>query len=142
MSDTPTMICEPEIIKIAIPMLDGKFCEHFGAAKAFLIFEADNKTQRLGGNDVFVAPEHKPGSMPMWLEKQKVDALVSSAIGERALFMLADAGIKVFLADGDTGPSALATACLTGILVPANLKNSRCNEHHHDHGDEHACHHH
>ena len=141
MSTTQASICDIETLKIAIPMADGKFSEHFGAAKAFLIFEGDRKTQCLGDKDIFGAPEHKPGSLPKWLEEQKVDALVSSAIGERALIMLADAGIEVFLADGDPEPSALATACLSGKLARANMENSRCNGDHHDQGDGHECHH-
>jgi predicted Fe-Mo cluster-binding NifX family protein len=141
MSRNQATVCDSESVKIAIPMADGKFSEHFGGAKAFLIFEGDRKTQRLGGRDIFGAPEHKPGSLPKWLEEQKVDALVSSAIGERALIMLADAGIEVFLADGDHEPSALATACLSGKLRRANRENSRCNGDHHDHGDGHECHH-
>ena len=141
MSTNQATVCGSESVKIAIPMADGKFSEHFGAAKAFLIFEGDRKFQRLGGRDIFGAPEHKPGSLPKWLEEQKVDALVSSAIGERALIMLADAGIEVFLADGDHEPSALATACLSGKLTRANSENSRCKGDHHDHGDGHECHH-
>lgn len=128
-------------LKIAIPMADGVFSEHFGGAKAFFIFEGDRKAQRLGEHEVSAAPEHKPGSLPKWLEQQKVDALVVSAIGERALVMLADAGIEVFLADDDMQPAALATACLSGKLARANQENSRCGGHHdHDH-DGHECHH-
>ena len=56
--------------------------------------------------------------------------MVVSAIGERALILLADAGIEVFLADGDKQPGALATACLLGRLARANQENSRCNGHH------------
>ncbi len=132
---------DKEPLKIAIPMADGKFSEHFGAARAFLIFEGDRKTQCLSRKEVFGAPEHKPGSLPRWLEEQQVDALVSSAIGERALIMLADAGIEVFLAGGDPEPSALAAACLSGKLVRANMENSHCKGGHHDHGDGHECHH-
>ena len=144
MSTNQAIVCGSETVKIAIPMADGKFSEHFGAAKAFLIFEGDRKSQRLGGRNIFGAPEHKPGSLPKWLEEQKVDALVSSAIGERALIMLADAGIEVFLAEGDAEPSALATACLSGKLTRANSENSRCQggHHDHDHDDGHECHHH
>lgn len=141
MNTTLPTIRASESLKIAIPMADGKFSDHFGAARAFLIFEGDRKTQRLGRSEVFGAPEHKPGSLPKWLEEQKVDALVSSAIGERALIMLAAAGIEVFLADGDLEPSALATACISGKLVHANMENSRCNGEHHDHDDGHECHH-
>jgi len=142
MNATQPTIRDNESLKIAIPMTDGKFSEHFGAAKAFLIFEGDRKTQRLCRREVLGAPEHKPGSLPKWLEEQKVDALVSSAIGERALIMLADAGIEVLLAEGDSDPEALATSCLSGKLVPANMENTRCKGDHHDHGDGHECHQH
>jgi predicted Fe-Mo cluster-binding NifX family protein len=129
-------------LKIAIPMANGVVSEHFGGAKAFLIFEGDRQTLRLGDPEVSAAPEHKPGSLPEWLEQQKVDAVVVSAIGERALILLADAGIEAFLADGDVQPSALASACLSGKLTRGNQENSRCNGHHdHDH-DGHGCHHH
>lgn len=141
MSTNQANICGSETLKIAIPMADGTFSEHFGASKAFLIFKGDCKTLSLGSKEIFGAPEHKPGSLPKWLEESKVDALVSSAIGERALIMLADAGIEVFLAGEDRDPSALAMACLTGKLVRANMKNSRCNGEHHDHEDVHKCHH-
>jgi predicted Fe-Mo cluster-binding NifX family protein len=141
MSAIQPTIRDNETLRIAIPMADGKFSEHFGAARAFLIFEGDRKTRHLAGKDILGAPEHKPGSLPQWLDEQKVDALVSSAIGERALIMLADAGIEVFLADGDPEPAALATACLSGDLKRASIENSRCKGNHHDHGDEHECHH-
>ena len=139
MSDNNRTIQDREIFKIAIPMANGVFSEHFGGAKAFLIFEGDRQTLRLGDPDVSAAPEHKPGSLPKWLEQQKVDAVVVSAIGERALILLADAGIEAFLADSDVQPSALATACLSGKLARANQENSRCGGHH-DH-DGHECHH-
>lgn len=139
MSDNKRTIQDREIVKIAIPMANGVFSEHFGGAKAFLIFEGDRKTFRLGDPDISTAPEHQPGSLPKWLEQQKVDAVVVSAIGERALILLADAGIEAFLADGDLQPSALASACLLGKLSRANQENSRCDGHH-DH-DGHECHH-
>ena len=141
MSDNNRTIQDREISKIAIPMADGAFSEHFGGAKAFLVFAGDHKTLLLGEPEVSAAPEHTPGALPKWLEQQKVDAVVVSAIGERALVMLADAGIEAFLADGDLDPSSLANACLQGKLAGANQENSRCSGHHdHDH-DGHECHH-
>jgi len=135
---------KPDIIKIAIPMAEGSFSEHFGGTKAFLVFHGNRISLSLEKQEVFGAPEHKPGSLPKWLEENKVDALVSSAIGERALIMLADAGIMVFLADGNQDPSELALSCLTGNLQRANSENSRCKGQHHDHnhGDGHSCHQH
>ncbi len=125
-------------IKIAIPMAEGKFCEHFGGAKEFLIFEGNPSSGILMGNTLLPAPEHKPGSLPTWLAAQQVDMLVASAIGERALLMLADSGISTFLSNGAADPSEIAQACLRGSLPRANTENSRCHGAHHD---GHDCHH-
>ncbi len=128
-------------LRIAIPMADGVFSEHFGGAKAFVIYEGNRETLRLGDQKISAAPEHQPGSLPRWLEQQKVDALVVSAIGERALILLADAGIRAFLAEGGKEPSELASACLLGRLVGANQQNSRCGGRHDHDPDGHPCHH-
>jgi predicted Fe-Mo cluster-binding NifX family protein len=126
-------------MKIAIPMAGGSFSEHFGGAKELLIFEGDRSTGRIDRRELLTAPEHQPGSLPRWLEQLNVDAVVASAIGERALVMLADAGIEVLLAADDLTPYGLAVACLLGKLPRASQENSRCGGHH-DH-DGHACHH-
>ena len=128
-------------MKIAIPMANGSFSEHFGGAREFLVFEADRTTGTSGSGTLFPAPEHKPGSLPEWLASQNMDAVIVSAIGERALLMLADAGIESFLSGGESDPAKLASACLLGKLPRANKENSGCNGAHHDH-DGHDCHHH
>lgn len=121
-------------------MANGSFCEHFGGAKEFLIFEGSCRTGQIECREAFSAPEHKPGSLPEWLATQKVDVVVASAIGERALISLASNGIEVRLSEGTNEVSELAEKCLSGSLVQANGENSRCKgEHHHD---EHECDHH
>jgi len=124
-------------IRIAIPMNAGAFCEHFGAASHFHFYEGKRQHRLLEGLGRFNAPEHRPGSLPRWLEAQRVDLLVVSAIGERALIMLADAGIEVCLADGTRSPDQLALAALAGRLLRATMFNSRCQGHH---GHAHDCH--
>ena len=128
-------------MKIAVPIANGAFSEHFGGAREFLIFEADRTTGSSGEGKLFPAPEHKPGSLPEWLASQKMDAVIVSAIGERALLMLADAGIESFLSGDESDPAKLASACLLGKLPRANKENSGCNGAHNDH-DGHDCHHH
>ncbi len=128
-------------MKIAIPMADGKFSGHFGGAKEFLIFEAAPQAGSIGAGALLSAPEHKPGSLPQWLAAQQTDAVVVSAIGERALLMLADAGIETCLSGDASDPSELAAACLLGKLPRVNRENSRCNGAHHGH-DGHDCGHH
>ncbi len=129
-----------KMIQIAIPVLNGVFSEHFGNARQFVIYEGNPMTRVLENRSLHNAPEHKPGSLPQWLEQQNVDALVASAIGGRALIMLANAGIGVFLANGENDPFKLASAALAGDLPPATGENSRCHGHHDQ--DGHNCHHH
>lgn len=64
-----------------------------------------------------------------------------SAIGERAMFMLADAGIETYVALGKLEPPELAVACLLGKLPRATQENCCCTGAHHDH-EGHACGHH
>jgi predicted Fe-Mo cluster-binding NifX family protein len=129
-------------VRIAVPAADGGFCEHFGGAKEFMIFEGHGEGGGFARSEGLAAPEHKPGSLPAWLERQGVTAVVASAIGERALLMLADAGIRVFLGQPGVAPALLAAACRAGTLPPVNRQNTRCNgeHHHHDHAG-HSCHH-
>lgn len=122
-------------------MAGGQFSEHFGGAREFLIFEVVGQEDLSGPGTLLPAPEHKPGSLPEWLAAQRVDAVVASAIGERALLMLADAGIETYLTDGNVVPSELAAACLLGKLPRARRENSRCQGEHHDH-EGHDCGHH
>jgi predicted Fe-Mo cluster-binding NifX family protein len=141
MSETnPNTKEDRHMIQIAIPVAEGVFSEHFGGARQFVIYEGDARTRRLRNCRLLNAPEHKPGSLPQWLEQQNVDVIVASAIGGRALIMLANAGIEVLLANGDNDPLKLASAVLAGELPRATSENSRCHGHH-DH-DGHECHHH
>lgn len=134
MSAAPVVIAARESVRIAIPMNAGAFCEHFGAARQFHFYTGSRQHRLLDALGRLNAPEHQPGSMPRWLEGQEVDLLVVSAIGERALIMLADAGIEVFLADGPRAPDQLAHAALAGRLRRATMLNSRCHGHHeHEH---------
>jgi predicted Fe-Mo cluster-binding NifX family protein len=135
------------LLKIAIPMADGAFCEHFGAARQFLILEGSEASGEVVSRQRLAAPEHQPGTLPKWLAAQQIDVVVVSAIGERALIMLAEAGIETRLAGEGMNPNELAIACLRGTLPRVNSENSRCkgghheHEHDHEHEHEHKCHH-
>ncbi len=127
-------------MKIAIPLVNAKFSAHFGGAKEFVIFEADDNSGSVGTGTIFPAPAHKPGFLPEWIAAQGVDAVVAHAIGERALIMLANAGIEVFLTEMESEPVELATACLEGKLPRATKDNSHCRgDHHGGHDHDHGC---
>jgi predicted Fe-Mo cluster-binding NifX family protein len=126
-------------VRIAVPVLDGHFSEHFGGARQFLFVDANRKTRRVFRQTLLDAPEHRPGVLPRWLAEQKADAVLAGAIGERALLMFADAGITVHLVGEDQADlSQLVVECLEGRMPPATTENTRCAGHHHEKGDH--CH--
>lgn len=129
-----------DVIRIAIPMASGLFCEHFGSARQFQLYEGQREWRLLEGVGLFDAPEHKPGSLPRWLKEQGVGLVVVSAIGERALKIFENACIDVCLAEGPRAPEQLAHAALAGRFETATMLNTRCHDHDHDHGDH--CHSH
>lgn len=119
--------------KLAIPIASGSFCPHFGAAEEFCFFLGSASGVRFDSR--LKAPKHGPGILPMWLASQGVDAVVAAAMGERALLMLADAGIVAFHAGTGIDLEQLAAAAANGWLERMNQTNSKCEGHHHD------CHH-
>lgn len=145
MSDTSSITDSTKPIRIAIPMTAGAFCPHFGAAAEFLFINGISDTGRILARRLLAAPEHQPGVLPKWLATHGTEVVVASAIGERALIMLAEAGIETRLAADGMHPDELAVACLQGNLPRVNRENSRCKGGHHDHehGHEHGheCHH-
>lgn len=125
------------LLKVAIPMAGSEYSLHFGGATQFWIGEGTADSEKLPGQ-LYPAPKHEPGALPRWLAAQNVDAVVVSQIGERALIMLADAGIGAFFAAGETSPESLVRACLQGQLPRINRENSCCGGHH-DHHEGHGC---
>ncbi|MBN8458679.1 MAG: hypothetical protein J0M04_12660 [Verrucomicrobia bacterium] len=126
-------------VRIAIPLASGGFCAHFGAATEFLLCDGVPSTGKILARQLLPAPPHEPGSLPRWLAGQQAETVVASAIGERALLMLADAGIEVRQGNEDQSPRELIAACLAGTLPRVNRENTRCEGGHHGHG--HACQH-
>jgi predicted Fe-Mo cluster-binding NifX family protein len=145
MSDTTSIPDSTKSVRIAIPMTAGTFCPHFGAATEFLLFDGIPATGRILDRRILTTPDHQPGVLPKWLANHNTEVVVASAIGERALIMLAEAGIETRLAADEMTPNELAVACLQGKLPRVNRENSRCNGGHHDHGHDHSqghqCHH-
>ncbi len=80
-------------MKVAVPIEDGKLCNHFGRAPEFAIFEIDNgavvKTEFLS------PPRHEPGAFPKWIQGLGVTYLICGGIGPMAVELMNSAGIKV-----------------------------------------------
>lgn len=126
-------------MKIAIPLVGKNYSEHFGEAQQFMLFTTNPSSGLLNLPEVLPAPAHKPGVRPRWLAGQGVTAVVATAIGERALKLLANAGIDTYLVEMTASPSELASYCLQGMLPRLDPTNSHCHGGH-NHGDDHECH--
>lgn len=129
-------------MRIAIPLNDGKFCEHFGGAQAFALYDV-NEGERTIGNHLFGAPpEHGRGVFPMWLKQQGATVVLAGGMGPRAVGILAHQGIEVVLGVQGDDPELIARSYLAGTL---ETSGEVCHQHGfhdcgHDHGDPGACH--
>ena len=129
-------------MKIAIPLNDGRFCEHFGGAQAFALYDV-NDDERTIGNHLFGAPpEHGRGVFPVWLKQQGATVVLAGGMGPRAVEIFAHQGIEVVLGVQGEDPEVIARSYLAGTL---ETTGEVCHEHGfhdcgHDHGEGGGCH--
>ena len=102
------------LLKIAIPVVDGRLLGHFGESKQFALVEADPQSRVIVRTQIIAAPPHEPGSFPRWLREQGVQVLIvgHKGIGQRALDNLVHLGIEVRAGRPGTPIEALAAASL------------------------------
>jgi len=129
-------------MRIAIPLNDGTFCEHFGGAQTFALYDV-NEGERTIENHLFGAPpEHGRGVFPMWLKQQGATVVLAGGMGPRAAGIFARQGIEVVLGVQGDDPEVIARSYLAGTL---DTTGEVCHEHGyhdcgHDHNDRGACH--
>ena len=108
------------LVKIAIPVVDGRLSGHFGETKSFAVVEADRQSRAIVRTQILAAPAHEPGSLPRWLREQGVQVLIvaDNGIGRRALDYLVHHGIELFAGKPGTPVELLFAACLEQHLPP------------------------
>ena len=79
-------------MKIAIPMLDGKLCMHFGHCAQFALVDADEKTKTVTGTRMLTPPPHEPGVLPRWLHEQGANVIIAGGMGQRAQSLFTENG--------------------------------------------------
>lgn len=115
------------MIKIAVASEKEMVTEHFGHCINFNIFEAENG-QIIKSNSI-PNPGHKPGFLPNFLNDIGVNVIISGGMGEGAIDIFNEKGIKVIV--GASGNAKdVVNAYLNGKLKSTG---SVCHEHqHHD----------
>jgi len=121
---------------IAVPLLSGEFCPHFGGAEQFLLFRVDREMATIDGTETRNAPPHKPGGLPRWLSEQGVTAVLVGRLGDRALKMMSRLGIDVVAGVSGLNPERIVRAFLDGTLASGD---GRCDGTGHGHGQAHQC---
>jgi predicted Fe-Mo cluster-binding NifX family protein len=126
------------MMKIAIPVQDGRLHDHFGGCRQFAVVEIDPQKMTTVSTAVLSAPEHQPGAFPRWLREMGVGTVIAGGIGRRALAIFAQHGIVVRAGLSGASVEELVAAYLGGRLTVAP---DGCEHHDHEHGPEHGHHH-
>ncbi|HED01187.1 MAG TPA: ATPase [Proteobacteria bacterium] len=102
-------------MKIALPVVDNKLCTHFGHCEKFAILDIqDNK---IASKALVVPPPHEPGVLPRWLGEMDVNVIIAGGMGQRALTLFAERGIKVITGAPVSSPEELVQQYLSNSLV-------------------------
>jgi predicted Fe-Mo cluster-binding NifX family protein len=106
---------EEGVMKIAIPIAEGKLTAHFGHAAEFAIVRVEG--QEIKGKELLTPPPHEPGVLPGWLHELGVEVIIAGGMGQRALSLFGDNSIKVVTGAANHTPEELVKQYLTNTLV-------------------------
>ncbi len=104
------------IMKIAIPVADGKLCAHFGHCEQFALVEADVGAKKILSTSMLTPPAHEPGVLPRWLHEQGANTIIAGGMGQRAQSLFESNDIKVVVGAAADTPENLAMAFISGTL--------------------------
>ena len=122
-------------MKIAIPIHDDKFCEHFGGAEAFAFYTIDEDSRTIGDRLLGAPPEHGRGVFPVWLREQGATVVLAGGMGPRAANIFAHHGVEVVLGVQGEDPETIVRGYLDGTL---ETTGEVCHDHgFHDCGHDH-----
>ena len=117
-------------MKIAVPLHQGQFCDHFGGADTFVFYSVDEDGRSIHDRVRSAPPEHGRGIFPMWLRQQGATVVLAGGMGPRAMDIFSHHGIEVQLGVHGRDPEKIVTRYLDGTLESTG---ELCHEHgHHD----------
>lgn len=102
---------------IAVPIVEGKLCMHFGHCAQFALVEVDLESKKVIGRKDIPAPPHQPGLLPPWLADQGAKLVIAGGMGARAQALFVDRGIQVISGAPAFSPEDIATAWMNGTLA-------------------------
>jgi len=110
------------IIRIAIPVAEGKLCLHFGHCENFALLDVNPKSKEIVKQSKLDSPPHQPGLLPQWLHKKGANMIISGGMGSRAQELFAQNDIKVVTGAPSIDPVQVVKDFLNQTLeVGANI---------------------
>jgi predicted Fe-Mo cluster-binding NifX family protein len=100
--------------KIALPVNENMIEPHFGQAHYFKFYMLNN--QSIESEDLIKAPKHNPHTLPLWLAKNHVTDVIVAGIGLKAIEILNQNKINVFVGVRLKNPDELVKDFLDGTL--------------------------
>ena len=123
-------------MRVAVPVLGGSFCAHFGGADKFALVDVDDQSRTMTSTRMEAPPPHEHGVFPMWLRSQGVTTVLAGGMGPRAVQIFQRLGIETVLGIDGGEPEQLVRAFLDGTLVASGEGCGGGELHHcHDHGE-------
>ncbi|NEW84657.1 MAG: ATPase [Mariniphaga sp.] len=116
---------------IAIPLENGRLCEHFGHCQQFAIVEVVNGV--ITDYKEVTPPEHVPGLYPRWVAEFGVTDVIGGGMGQKAIDLFNQQNINAFVGAPIKAAKELVTDFIDNKL---NLTANYCN-----HDENHECNH-
>lgn len=105
-----------DIMKIAIPVTNGKLSMHFGHCEQFAIFDVDMENKKITAQDLQTPPPHEPGVLPQWLSEMQVELIISGGMGSRAHQLFQQNNIEVIVGATDKPPQEIIEQYMSNEL--------------------------
>ncbi|MGD9105065.1 MAG: NifB/NifX family molybdenum-iron cluster-binding protein [Desulfobacterales bacterium] len=101
-------------MKFAIPLANGKLTAHFGHCQEFALVEVEDN--QILKKETLVPPPHEPGVLPSWLHQLGTNVVIAGGMGQRAVSLFDEKGIKVVTGAPTLEPEELVNSYLNQTL--------------------------
>ena len=107
------------VMKLAIPVVQGKLSMHFGHCEKFALINVDTNGV-INSSEEMTPPAHEPGVLPEWLHELGATHIIAGGMGSRAQSLFAQNGINVVVGAPQGTPEEIAAAYVNGTLIPGD----------------------
>ncbi len=115
-------------MKFAIPLAEGKLTAHFGHCQQFAVLDVENN--EIVQQAYLTPPPHEPGVLPRWLNDLGANVIIAGGIGNRAISLFNEAGIKVMTGASVDNPEKLVMNYLSSSLETGENACDSDQDHH------------